>query len=97
MVRGDHARLSESDPVELDPFQEVTEVNWDLRALLVIDYIWSGPISRDLDTVTTVGSFEPWAPGASDSIYYEGRSVIVWSDDIGSAETVEVWGRRSGP
>jgi hypothetical protein len=24
--------------VQLDPFQEITEVNWDLRALLVIDY-----------------------------------------------------------
>ena len=85
---------SENDPVQLDPFQEVTEVNWDLRALLVIDYIWSGADSRDLDTVTTVGSFDPVGAGASDSIYNEGRSVIIWSGDIGSAETVEVWGRE---
>ena len=48
---------SENDPVQLDPFQEITEVNWDLRALLVIDYIWSGADSRDLDTVTTVDRF----------------------------------------
>ena len=85
---------SESDPVQLDPFQEIAEVNWDLRALLVIDYIWSGTDSRDLDTVTTVGSFDPVGAGASDSIYNEGRSVIIWSGDIGSAETVEVWGRE---
>ena len=85
---------SESDPVQLDPFQEVTEVNWSLRPVLVIDYGWAGTDARDLETVTTVSGFEPVGFGYGDSLYHEGRSAIIWSGDLGSAETVEVWGRE---
>ncbi len=75
---------SEKDPVQLDPFQEVTEVNWDLRALpghrLHSGREQTRAISTRCDDGRELRSRGGWGQRQH---LHEGRSVFIWSGDLG--------------